>query len=146
MGTGDMHGGTVEFRDRQGNPVNFEMVRVGTTKELETVKAALATANGQINTLRDAKTDLENTGAKRDKALADARAELEDLMSVKASLEETSTALEVRDKELCHSREALTQFKQGMLAALDDHVESHKTWLDKIRGAFSGEETEPVLP
>ena len=223
MGTGDMHGGSLEFKDREGNPVNFEVVRLGTTKELATVKAALANMTTQrdgvretnlvlhqkvddtsvkleaadsgyrdeketsadLNTklleaqaeltrsdaaraqLRDANaglsdekqglcTELEAANEKivsthewgaaavrREQALKDdlaaARAELENLMTVKASLEESTTALEVKSKELCESREELATFKTGMLDALEQHVETHKTWLDQIRGFLAGE-------
>ena len=224
MGTADLHGSTIKIETGKGEKTTFELVRVGTVKEFETVKEALdnarddaelrqvsletakaksagltakldaaittyhaakddvtelsakvADANGRWNTqmetnarltreLAEAETrvgtlaedhaaalaNLETANEKivsthewgaaavaREQALKDrlaaaqsehehtgnalaaektaheatgrelgnARAELEDLLSVKASLEESTTALEVRDKELCELRE-----------------------------------------
>ena len=220
MPTADMHGGTVEaseegikFTDNKGNPVAFETCRLGTLKELETEKAALATANAEIATrgqgiaslheklaamaekrdvseaaykaekevsaeltkanqgiaegiqrqkdtiadltaeLRDlkinlqtqraatsevaselanAKESLEQKNGALDQRTADvdslitqrdvARAELENLLTVKASLEETSIALEVSQKELCEAREALADATKANQGYIDEHV------------------------
>ncbi|MDK1020190.1 MAG: hypothetical protein QGD90_00950 [Candidatus Hydrogenedentes bacterium] len=165
MPTADMHGGTVEFKDRDGRPVGFELVRIGTLKEFETVKAALENAQDDAkpcqvslvtakhknvelarelvtadDSYRDLKErfnelakdhiarggDLESARSELDQEqerrkdgdhdLEMARAEIEDLMTVKASLEETNTALEVSQKELCESRAEFAASERAHLA------------------------------
>jgi len=202
MPTADMHGGTVEaseegikFTDNKGNPVAFETCRLGTLKELETMRGAyenasacvelhlaslettqaklaamtekrdvaeaaylslktetqalltnadknckelratVAAKDGELETAGEAYKAVEDANAnlvaayeaeesvsaqlraelaesadthtKLCELVSDKNAEIEDLLSVKAQLEETSTALEVSQKELCEAREAL---------------------------------------
>jgi chromosome segregation ATPase len=179
MPLGDLHGTSVDFRDRDGNAVGFEFVRVGTMREFETVKAAhkergrildniaaqrdglqakLDAANEEYRKLhalfaaedaerdnlqrevarltelayvqggREGLTEREHREAivqdfqKISREKNELRAELDNLMSVKASLEETNTALEVRDKELREATEqrdasnaTLTELKEQLL-------------------------------
>ena len=191
VGTADLHGSTIAIETGKGEKTTFELVRLGTLKEFETVKDALvkaqddlalakasldtskgqraqmseqlAAANEAYKAEKEARADsedergrlnglLESVRAARqaaidanasltseldkaqvelqdacqelghrvhvENALRQAEAtlstraqelnakdsELEDLMSAKSSLEETNTALEVAQKELCEAR------------------------------------------
>ena len=214
MPTADMHGGEVSFKDREGNEVGFEMVRIGTSKEFDTVKLALAEAKknheavaqnykdclaskdglreklatadaaytaekekvkqlgeqladrrdeltaaqdasaalggqlsdaneerGRLNgLLESARTGHEAAKAARQAALdanASLTSELEDLMTVKASLEETNTALDVSEKELCESRENVAGMRTRMLAFCEQEqtgLEALVTFLKMLTG------------
>lgn len=134
MPTADLHGSTIQIETGKGEKTTFELVRVGTLKEFETVKGALATSRAAEQSLDGLNEDLKGKVAHANElleaaeaaykeacdrhaatidsktqiqsVLAAARAELENLMTVKASLEEATTALEVKDKELTEAREA----------------------------------------
>ena len=58
MGTADLHGSTIQIETGKGEKTTFELVRVGTLKEFETVKAALATSRAAEQSLDDLRSDL----------------------------------------------------------------------------------------
>lgn len=64
---------------------------------------------------------LEDSNAKLCQRVADAQAELEDLVPVKAQLEETNTALEVSQKNFAASEEAVAALKMELLG-LDGQI------------------------
>lgn len=166
VGTADLHGSTIAIETGKGEKTTFELVRLGTVKEFETVKDALgecrhkedsfgvrirdleanlaasteklaaadeayraekengtalavergkqdselALAIASLETARGQRAQmselLDVTRESLEASLTDARAELDNLMSAKSSLEETNTALEVSEMKLCASQEA----------------------------------------
>ena len=62
------------------------------------------------------RAELAKFTAISDEQMTEMRAELSDLMTVKASLEETNTALEVKEKELCEATEALATETKRVIA------------------------------
>ncbi len=74
VGTADMHGGEVTFKDRQGNEVGFEMVPLGTGREFDVVKAALENRDQQLRILTDEAHALRDKLDATDQHLADADA------------------------------------------------------------------------
>ncbi len=241
VGTADLHGSTIAIETGKGEKTTFELVRLGTLKEFETVKQALeekaralalsisnndslrdqvakaleraeesskayvaekearedsneergrlhglleseketsADLNGKLNADRARLTELqaelqdacqelrrrvhvenalrqaEATLVTRAQELNAKDSELEDLMSTKSSLEETNTALEVSEKELCeakaeHERTGnalstekevsaeLTKANQG----LAEGIQRQKDTIANLTAAFEAEES-----
>lgn len=59
MPTGDLHGSTIQIETGKGEKTTFELVRIGTVKEFETVKAALATSKAAAESLDGLNSDLQ---------------------------------------------------------------------------------------
>jgi chromosome segregation ATPase len=238
MGTADLHGSTIDIETGKGEKTKFELVRLGTLKELKTLADALSEQQrvssnqeseidrgrakiGQLNdklaaaeaaykaekearkgadslieamkreseeleaqkaelagalddeklaieafrtTTSELRAQLDN--AKKDNAevrghlacaksavanemersqelhhdLEMARGEVDDLMSVKASLEETNTALEVKEKELCESRDTVKAIKKqafGYLNPARDALATERTAIDTMIKSLS---------
>lgn len=167
-----MHGTQMTITEDDGNKTTYELVRVGTLKEHETVRAALETETGVRKSAQalhsefqakltaqaeklatadaaylaeketseglrlglagaeaafrasesgyaDLTTELEAARESVQSSLAvikDKDAEIEALMTTKASLEETNTALEVSQKELCEAREMIENLEAAFEA------------------------------
>lgn len=141
VGTADMRGGEVTFKDREGNEVGFEMVPRGMTKEFDTVKAALANAELTITQEKHAVAALEQNTVKMAEKLATADAaylaEKESSAALRASLDGTRVELADSDEERGRLHGLLDSEKAASAQLQEEIREGDKARLE-LRNANAG--------